>query len=91
MSVLMSKDKKELIVTCDCKCGQSFSICIDDDWKDEDYYAFLCFLKSNYDTEYDRMSIKNRQKPANTRKNPAGTGRVLNCWGIIPREGRAPW
>ena len=42
MSVLMSKDKKELIVTCDCKCGQSFSIYIDDDWKDMDYYAFLC-------------------------------------------------
>ena len=54
MSVLMSKDKKELIVTCDCKCGQSFSMCIDDDWKDLDYYAFLCFLKCNFDTEYDK-------------------------------------
>ena len=42
MSVLMSKDKKELIVTCNCKCGQSFSICIDDD-EDYDYYAF-CLL-----------------------------------------------
>ena len=54
MSVLMSKDKKELIVTCNCKCGQSFSICVDDESKDLDYYAFLCFMKCNFDTEYDK-------------------------------------
>ena len=55
MSVLMSKDKKELIVTCDCKCGQSFSICIDDDWKDLDYYAFLCFVKDKEILIYEQM------------------------------------
>ncbi len=54
MSVLMSKDRKDLIVTCDCKCGQSFSICIDDDWKDDDCYAFLCFMKNDCNTEHDK-------------------------------------
>ncbi len=54
MSVFISKDKKELIVTCNCKCGQSFSICIDDECKDDGYYAFLCFLKNNFQTEYDK-------------------------------------
>lgn len=52
MSLLMSKDKKELMVTCDCKCGQAFSICIDD--MEDGYYGFLCFLKSNFYTEYDK-------------------------------------
>jgi hypothetical protein len=35
MSVLLSNDNKELMITCDCKCGQSFNIYIDDEWKDE--------------------------------------------------------
>ncbi len=54
MAVLMTKDKKELIVTCDCGCGQSFHLCIDDEDKDEDLYFFLCFMKNNCDTEYDK-------------------------------------
>lgn len=29
MSVFMTKDKKELIVTCKCHCEQGFHICID--------------------------------------------------------------
>ena len=53
MSVLLSNDNKELMITCDCKCGQSFNICIDDEWKDEGYYAFLSFYKNNFDTEYN--------------------------------------
>ena len=54
MAVLMTKDKKEIIVTCNCGCMASYHICVDDDWKDYDYYAFLCFMKSNDDTEYDK-------------------------------------
>lgn len=53
MAVLTSKDNKELVVTCKCGCKASFSLRIDDEWKDEDYYALLCFMKSNYNTEYN--------------------------------------
>ena len=52
MSVLMTKDKKELVVTCSCRCGQSFNILIDDEWKEDNYYSVLCFMKSNSDSEY---------------------------------------
>ena len=31
MSMYMTKNKKELVVTCDCKCGQSFGVSVDDD------------------------------------------------------------
>ena len=53
MAVLMTEDKRELIVTCDCGCNTSFHISIDDEWKDDDCYAFLCFMKANFNTEYD--------------------------------------
>ena len=53
MSILLTSDKKEIIVTCNCGCRAAFNIAIDDSWKDDDYYAFLCFMKANYDTEYD--------------------------------------
>ena len=54
MAVFMTKDKKDLIISCNCGCGQSFNICIDDDMKDDDYYAFLCFMNNNWHTEYDK-------------------------------------
>ena len=53
MSVFMSKDKKELIVTCNCKCGQSFHITVDDEDRDSDIMFYLCYMKNNFDTEYD--------------------------------------
>lgn len=51
MSVLMTKDKKEIVVTCNCGCHNSFHILIDDDDKDWGQYAFMCFLKGNEKTE----------------------------------------
>ncbi len=54
MSVFMTKDKKELIITCNCRCGQAFSLIIDDEMKDDDFYGFLCFMKNDFDTEYDK-------------------------------------
>ncbi len=44
MSVFMTNDKKELVVTCSCGCQCSFHIAIDDENKDSNYYAFVCFL-----------------------------------------------
>jgi len=45
MSVLMSKDKKELIVTCNCKCGQ-------------DYKTVKALVEIFDESEYDSFSIK---------------------------------
>lgn len=56
MSVLMTKDKKEIVVTCNCGCHNSFHILIDDDDKDWGQYAFMCFLKGNEKTESERSS-----------------------------------
>lgn len=52
MSVLMSKDKKEIIVTCKCGCMSSYHILIDDEDKEYGQYAFMCFMKSNSDMEF---------------------------------------
>ncbi len=51
MSVLMSKDKKEIIVTCKCGCMSACHILVDDEDKDFGLYSFLCFMKSDFDTE----------------------------------------
>lgn len=54
MSLLMTKDKKEIIVTCTCGCHNSFHIIIDTE--DGEDYAFMCFMKGNWYTEYERSS-----------------------------------
>ncbi len=46
MAVFMTKDKKELIVTCNCGCKSSVNIQIDE--MEDIGYAFLCFLKGNF-------------------------------------------
>ena len=41
MSIMMSKDKKELIVTCKCLCGDTVHFCKIEDTDDEEKeYAF---------------------------------------------------
>ena len=57
MSVLMSKDKKEIIVTCKCGCMSSCHILVDDEDKDFGLYSFLCFMKSDFDTEIGRLIV----------------------------------
>lgn len=59
MSVLMTKDKKELIVTCKCGCKESFHIEVDDIDKDSDMYAVLSFMKGNFyaDSNYNFWEI----------------------------------
>jgi hypothetical protein len=53
MSVLMTKDKKEIIVTCKCGCMDAFHVKIYEE-EDMDYYGFLCFMKADFNTEYDK-------------------------------------
>ncbi len=51
MSLFLTKDKKEIIVTCKCGCDQAFHITITDE--DDDFYCLMCFLRANYDTEHN--------------------------------------
>ncbi len=63
MAVLMTKDKKELIITCKCGCENAYHLVIDPE--DEDMYCFLCFLKADFCTEGDKTpwrAFKTRMK-----------------------------
>lgn len=48
MAVLMSKDKKELIVNCRCGCNESMRIKIDDSFGD---YSYMSYLNGNFAKE----------------------------------------
>lgn len=41
MSVMVSEDKKEMIVTCECGCQDTIHIKADDEDKDADCYSNL--------------------------------------------------
>lgn len=46
-----TKDKQELIVTCNCGCEEAFHLKVNRD-EEDDFYSVLYFMKSNFDTEY---------------------------------------
>ena len=48
MSVLMSEDKKELVITCKCGCQDGIYIKVDDEDKDADYYAIVEYTNGNW-------------------------------------------
>lgn len=55
MSIMMSKDKKELIVTCKCLCGDTVHFCKIEDTDDaEKEYAFMTYLNSNWYNDQDK-------------------------------------
>jgi len=45
MSVLLTKNKKELIVSCKCGCDEGVHIRIDDSYG---YFAFVSYFNSNF-------------------------------------------
>ena len=54
MAVMISKDKKELIVACRCGCEDTVHIRIDD--TDKDSYAIMTYLNGNwYRDQNDRI------------------------------------
>lgn len=56
MSVMISDDKKELIVTCKCGCQNSIHIKIDDEDKNYDCYAIQTYMNGNwYRDQNDRI------------------------------------
>ena len=49
MSVLMNKDKTDLIIDCDCKCENAFHIRVDtEDISDKKYYFWASYMNSNF-------------------------------------------
>ena len=48
MAVMISEDKKELIVTCKCGCQDTIHIKVDDEDKDADYYAIQTYMSGNW-------------------------------------------
>lgn len=49
MAVMISEDKKDLIVTCKCGCG-AVHLTIDHE-DDEDDYAYQCFMSNDFYAE----------------------------------------
>ena len=58
MSVMISSDKKELIVTCKCGCQDTIHIKVDDEDKDADYYAIQTILSGNWYRDQDDTVIR---------------------------------
>ena len=52
MSVMISNDKKELMLTCNCKCEDTLHFKIDDD-KNYECYAVQSYLKGDWYTNQD--------------------------------------
>lgn len=48
MAVMISDDKKELIINCKCGCEDTIHIRVDDTDKDSDYYAIMTYLNGNW-------------------------------------------
>lgn len=53
MSVLVSDDKKELIINCKCGCENTIHIRVDDTYKDYDDYAIITYLNGNWYRDQD--------------------------------------
>ena len=56
MSVLMNKDKTELIITCNCGCNEAAHLIIDKE--DPDYYAIACFMSGNWYRDQDDTILR---------------------------------
>ena len=56
MSVMISEDKKEMIVTCECGCHDAIHLRVDDGDKESDYYAIQTYMNGNwYRDQNDRI------------------------------------
>ena len=64
MSVMISEDKKELIVTCKCGCEDTIHIRINDKDKEYDYYAFQTVLSGNWYRNQDDTVLEMYRKKA---------------------------
>ena len=58
MSVMVSEDKKELIVTCKCGCQDTIHIKVDDEDKEADYYAIQTYMNGNWYRDQDDRVLR---------------------------------
>lgn len=58
MSVMISGDKKELIVTCKCGCQDAIHIKVDDGDKETDYYAIQAYMNGNWYRDQDDRVLR---------------------------------
>ena len=58
MSVMVSEDKKELIVTCECGCENAIRIRVDDTDKDYDCYAIQTYMNGNWYRDQEDTVIR---------------------------------
>jgi hypothetical protein len=63
MALLLSEDKKELVVTCKCGCQDAIHIKIDDTDKELDEYGFITYINGNwYRDQDDRVLMSLERK-----------------------------
>ena len=56
MSVMISDDKKEMIVTCECGCHDAIHLRVDEEDKESDYYVIQTYMNGNwYRDQNDRI------------------------------------
>lgn len=58
MTVMISEDKKDLIVTCKCGCQDAIHIKIDDEDKNADYYAIQTYMNGNWYRDQDNRVFR---------------------------------
>lgn len=58
MSVMISDDKKEMIVTCECGCHDAIHIKVDDEDKESDYYAIQTYMNANWYRDQDDSILR---------------------------------
>lgn len=58
MGVMISDDKKELIVTCECGCQDTIHIKVDDEDKETDYYAIQTYMNGNWYRDQDDRILR---------------------------------
>ena len=54
MSVLLSKNKKELIVSCNCGCNNGLHIKIEKE--DPEYFCYTSYLSGNWYRDQDKKN-----------------------------------
>ena len=52
MAIMISEDKKELVVNCKCGCDDTIHIKVDTD-EEFDYYAFISYMNGNWYRDQD--------------------------------------
>jgi hypothetical protein len=57
MAIMVSEDKKELIVTCECGCEDIVHIKVNDEDKSNDCYGFITYANGNFYCEQENSFL----------------------------------